>query len=280
MPNDGWDAADTMSAMPPDESAPSLGITAVPNFRDVGGSPTRDGRLVRTGLLYRSGALQRLDGADMVAFERLQIRRVYDIRGAREREVAPDRLPPGTEYVSADVLAGWTDGGPDSLFALFEDPEAARRELGGGRAESLWIDQYRRFVTLPSAHAAYGQIFRDVARAENRPALVHCSGGKDRTGWAAASLLLLLDVAPGVVMDDFLRGGRQADALAAAMMRALAESGGAPELWLPIFTASPRYLEAALDQVRVSFGSISAYFSDGLGVDAATQGALRAAFVG
>jgi protein-tyrosine phosphatase len=261
------------------EDAP-LGIASVPNLRDVGGVPTLEGRVVRAGLLYRSGALQHLAGADLAAFERLGIRGVYDLRGAREREVAPDRLPAGTAYVGSDVLADWTEGGPDRVFAWFEDPAAARAGLGGGRAEALWAEQYRKLVTLPSAHAAYGRLFRDVARAEHRPALVHCSGGKDRSGWAAASLLLLLGVAPDAVMADYLRSGWHEDARAGAMLRALAERGGDPELWRPIFTAEPRYLEAALDQVRGSFGSIEAYFADGLGVDRATQGALRAAFLG
>jgi protein-tyrosine phosphatase len=63
------------------------------------------------------------------------------------------------------------------------------------------------------------------------------------------------------------------------MMRALVERGADLELWRPVFAADPRYLEAALDQVRLSFGSIEAYFADGLGVDGATQEALRAAFV-
>jgi protein-tyrosine phosphatase len=257
----------------------AAGIASVANLRNVGGHPTRDGRTVRTGLLYRSGALRRLDGADREAFERLGIRRVYDLRSARERELAPDRLPPRTEYVSVDVLVDWTDGGPDRIFALFEDPAAARRELGGGRTEALWADQYRKFVTLPSAHAAYGRVFRDVADARYRPALVHCTGGKDRTGWAAAALLLLLGVAPDVVMADYLRSDRRMDGSVAAMLADLAERGGDPALWQPVFTAEPRYLEAALDEMRRSFGSIEAYFADGLDVDAATQEALRVAFL-
>ncbi len=266
--------------MPSRPDGPPLGIASVPNLRDVGGSATRDGRIVRTGLLYRSGALRRLDEADEEAFGRLGLRRVYDLRGSREREVAPDLQPPGTEYVPLDVLADWGEGGPDRIFALFEDPEAARRELGGGGAEALWVEQYRRLVTLPSAHAAYGRIFRDLARADGPPALVHCSGGKDRTGWAAASLLLLLDVAPDLVMADYLRGGWGEHASASPLMRALVERGGDPDLWQPIFTAEPRYLEAALDEVHHSFGSISAYFADGLNVDAAAQDGLRAAFTG
>ena len=266
-----------VAALPP---GPERDLATVPNLRDVGGKPTRDGHVVRTGLLYRSGALERVDGADLAALGRIGIVRVYDLRGARERELAPDPRLPGAESVIGDVLADWTAGGPDRIFALFGDPDSARRELGGGRAEALWIDQYRRLVALPSARAAYGRLYRDLARAENRPALVHCSGGKDRTGWAAAALLLLLDVALDVVMSDYRASDSRERASAAAMMAALAERGGDPELWRPVFAAEPRYLEAALDEVRRSFGSIAAYFADGLGVDAATQDELRAAFVG
>jgi protein-tyrosine phosphatase len=64
------------------------------------------------------------------------------------------------------------------------------------------------------------------------------------------------------------------------MMRDLVARGGDPDLWRPIFSAKPEYLEAALEQVRVRFGTIEGYFADGLGVDGRAREALRAAFVG
>jgi len=258
---------------------PIPALTSVPNLRDVGGKPTRDGQRVRTGLLYRSGALQGLEATDLRALARLGIVRVYDLRGTRERELAPDRRLPGASYVHWDVLADWIEGHPDRIFGLFADPDAARRELGGGRAEALWLDQYRRLVTLPSARVAYGRLFRDLARPEHRPALIHCSGGKDRTGWAAAALLLLLDVAPDIVLADFRLSDSRTTASGAAVLAELAARGGDPALWRAIFAADPRYLEAALDEVRRSFGSIGAYFAEGLSVDEPIQAELRAAFV-
>jgi len=63
------------------------------------------------------------------------------------------------------------------------------------------------------------------------------------------------------------------------VMGAITGHGGDPDLWQPLLIADPRCLEAAQAQVRESFGSIEAYFADGLGVDAATQDALRAAFI-
>ena len=77
----------------PGDSAPL--IPSLPNLRDVGGHPTADGGRVRTGLLYRSTDLSRLDDAGAAALETLGIRTVFDLRTAGERAGGPDRLPPG-----------------------------------------------------------------------------------------------------------------------------------------------------------------------------------------
>ena len=250
----------------------------IPNLRDVGGGTTRSGRRVRTGLLYRSSGLDALAPADVDAIGRLGVRTVYDLRMVREQDAAPDRLPPGVRHVPADVLAGWTDGGPAQLFAWFANPAAARDGLAGGGAEALWVEQYRAFVRLPGARAAYGTLFRDLATAGHRPALVHCATGKDRTGWAAATLQLLLDVPEEAVMEHFLESRRHLAPLVEPMLAAFAARGGDPELLEPILDVRPGYLEAAIAEVRDGYGSIERYFEDGMGVDAATQDALRAAF--
>jgi protein-tyrosine phosphatase len=58
----------------------NIPIGAVPNLRDLGGWPTKDGGRVRWGVLYRSTELDKLQGADMDAFAKLGIRTVYDLR--------------------------------------------------------------------------------------------------------------------------------------------------------------------------------------------------------
>ena len=183
---------------------------------------------------------------------------------AREQTAAPDRLPVGTRHVPVDVLAGWTDGGPSQLFAWLEDPVAARVGLGEGRAEALWVQQYRAFVRLPSARAAYGTLFRDLAVDASRPALVHCATGKDRTGWAAAALQLLLDVPDEAVMDHFLESRSRLGPLVDTFLAAVTQRGGDPDLFLPILDVRPSYLAAALDEVRGGYGTIERYFSEGL----------------
>jgi len=58
--------------------------------------------------------------------------------------------------------------------------------LGGGKAEALFIEVYKEFITLPSANTSYRQLFVELSDSAAMPALFHCTTGKDRTGWAAA----------------------------------------------------------------------------------------------
>jgi protein-tyrosine phosphatase len=256
-----------------------VGIASLPNLRDVGGHVSQTGVTVRTGLVYRSTALARLDGADAEAFAALGVRTVYDLRTAMERTSAPDRLPPGATHVVADVIGDKVEGSPGHMLELLSRPEAAERELGGGRAKALWIRQYRDFVRLDSARAAYGELFRGVAVEARRPVLFHCSTGKDRTGWAAAALLLFLDVGYADVMDDFLASARYVEPLLQPFAAEYGGRGGDPALIYAVFATLPAYLDASLDEVRRTYGDIESYVRDGLGIDAGTRAAIRDALL-
>ncbi len=257
------------------------GLPRVPNFRDLGGHLTRSGGTVRRGLAFRAGELGRLDGPDRRAIARLGIRTVYDLRTEDERRVQPerDRLPTSVAYVVADVLADAPEGNPAQVMGLLERPDELRAAFGAGRAAAIFTTRYRQFVGLASARAAYGRLFTGLAEEERRPALFHCTTGKDRTGWAAAALLLLLGVPDDLVMADFLRSNRELAPTFRPWLDRFAAGGGDPGLLEPMMVARPEYLEAALEEVGRTFGTIEGYFAAGLGIGAVGQARLRAAFV-
>jgi protein-tyrosine phosphatase len=204
---------------------------------------------------------------------------VFDLRTGGERESAPDRLPGGAESVVADVLADDAGSTPATMGPLLEDPAAAERALGQGRSSLFFLEKYREFVTLPSARAAYRRLYIDLVSPERRPAIIHCTTGKDRTGWAVAALLLLLDVPEEHVMEDFLASGPALAPIMDPALDAFRSRGGDVALLEPLVGVKPEYLESALDEVRGSFGSMPGYFADGLGIDQAGQEALRSALV-
>jgi protein-tyrosine phosphatase len=256
-----------------------IAIAAVPNLRDLGGWPTRAGGLVRRKLLYRSTELDKLAGTDLAAFAALGIRSVYDLRTEAERAARPDKLPAGTEYIVVDALEGSTDAAPAALFEVAGDPRAAEALLGGGKGLALFETGYREIVTLPSAGAAYHRLFSDLTYAEHRPALFHCATGKDRTGWAAASLLLLFGVPDDLVMKEYLLTNTELLPAEKPLLDRFRALGGDPEVLRPVVEVAPEYLEAALDEMHRTFGSIEGYFAEGLGLDDEAQRALLDAFV-
>ncbi len=204
---------------------------------------------------------------------------MYDLRTQPERLAEPDRLPDGTEYVVVDVIGDEELGSPAQLNGVLNDPAAALALLGDGRGTAMWTRHYRDFVGLPTARAAYGRLFRAVAGEAHRPALFHCSTGKDRTGWAAAAFLLLMGVSRDLVAEDFLLSERLLRPIIAGVTRSFEKKGGDAELLRPIFGVHREYLEAALDEMRRRLGSVECYFADGLGGGPATQRAIREAFI-
>ncbi|WP_072687224.1 tyrosine-protein phosphatase [Rhodococcus marinonascens] len=251
-------------------------LTSVPNLRDVGGVRASDGAKVRSGVYYRSTDLSRVADSDMAVLANLGIRTVYDLRTAGEREAAPDILPDGARAVALDVLA---DKGmrsvPAQMLQVISDPTIAERELGGGRAIEYFEGSYRDFVLMPSAVSSYRELFGGLASNSGTPVLVHCTTGKDRTGWATASLLLLLGVSEEDVFHDYMLTNELLLSALAGVFENFVEAGGDRALLEPVLGVRRQYLEVSLATMRERYGSIENYFSDGLGLDTKVQALLR-----
>jgi hypothetical protein len=67
-----------------------LELEGTPNFRDLGGYQTKDGRFIRWGLIYRSGMLTYLTPADYSYLAHLGIRVICDFRTAGEQSCGRD----------------------------------------------------------------------------------------------------------------------------------------------------------------------------------------------
>ncbi len=264
-----------MAKMPAPRAMPPLA-----NLRDIGGHPVHEVGRVRTGLLFRSTDLAGLDADGVEHVRRLGVRTVYDLRTREEREAHPDRLPDGARSVVADVLAGAPpEGSPFHMMTMMRDAAAVSAVLANGGAVRFFEERYREFVELDSAREGYGLMFRDLAVDGSRPGLVHCTTGKDRTGWAVAALLLLLGVPEDLVMAEYLASNAVMEDVFAAELEAFRARGGDPELLRPLIGVREAYLETALATMRRRFGDVESYFEIGLGIDAATRLALHEAFI-
>jgi protein-tyrosine phosphatase len=253
--------------------------TTVANLRDLGGTPLPGGRSVRSGLLFRSGQLDRMDAASDPSVAALGLRTVVDFRTRAEREARPDRLPEGGRLLLADVLADQVDSGrmpaAARLRRLLADPAVAERELGGGRGGEMFADIYRTFVTTDSARSSYRAFLNEVADPDAGPLLFHCTAGKDRTGWAATVVLTLLGATQEVVEAEYLSVNAAVREAFAPLVEGFTLQGGQPETALSIIGVVPEYLAAALDEVDARYGSMEKYVREGLGVTSAALERIR-----
>jgi len=249
--------------------------TQPPQTSTVGGYKTSDGETVASGLVFRSNQLSGISPGDMENLAALKLKNAYDLRTAEERQKRPEELPPGVNYVVLDVLADSPQAGPAQLEKLMADPKAANAALGGGKVEAAFEKSYREFVSLPSAKREFGKLFADLADQKQVPAVFHCTTGKDRTGWAAAAFLTLLGVPKDKVYEDYLRSN---DYILTAYKKPIDQfvaAGGNPDIPAAILGVKKEYLDAAFDEMQTKYGTIEKYFSEGLGMDAAQQQALR-----
>ena len=257
----------------------SLGIRSVPNLRDLGGYIAHDGAVVRSGMIYRSDQLSRISPDDLARIAALGLRTDYDLRTAEERAEAPDELPPGVNTIWLDVLADAGQARQPNSESCCRIPKrrmphsvAARSRRCSSKATG--ISCRCRARARPIANCSLG-----LGRPRGRPALFHCTTGKDRTGWAAAALLSLLGVPETVIFDDFLRSNDYILPAYQKTIDAFTKAGGDPAITQAILGVKPEYLRASFDEMRARYGTIEDYFAKALGIDASGQRSLRALYL-
>lgn len=225
------------------------------NFRDLGGFPARNGRLTAWGRLFRTDGLSRLTPDDLAYLETLRIACVADFRTDEERLSEPDRLPHSVgRTLALPIMPGRIGAG------------TLKEAFAGGVGDTFMEALYRSLVEDEASINAYRTLFAAVQNEEQLPLMFHCSAGKDRTGFAAAVILLSLGVDERVVMADYMESARCLKGKYDAVIQAHPDRAA-------LFGVKPSYLAAALDAVRGRSGSVDAYIKE-LGIDADRMGEL------
>ena len=251
------------------EAQRRLPVSGAANFRDLGGYATRDGHPLRWGVLYRSDALADLSDEDLAYLERLSLRRVVDFRSESERERDPDRLPAGPTVVWQPIAGQGLD--PRAL-----QDRLLAGEVSAEQAAAFLIEGNRAFVN--EFRGVYARFLHDLADPANLPTLFHCTAGKDRTGFAAALVLLTLDVPRDTAMRDYLLTNPYTQAKTRRTLQVIRFASlfrADPDDLQPLFEARESYLNAAFAAIDAQPGGTESYLRS-LGVDDALRERLRA----
>src|SRR5712672_3737788 len=234
----------------PDPPARHLNLAGANNFRDLGGYPARDGRAVRWRQIYRSNHLGHLTEADIEVLRPLGLKSAFAFRGTVERvaaicglaEIAVHSLPIEPTVVAA-LRARLADGVP----------------LSSADAVEVMRESYRNYVrhNTPSLRALFALLLEDRA-----PLVIHCTAGKDRTGFACALILHSLGVPDEQIAEDYLLTNR-------FYRRDPTASSDLPEEVKQVLASvQASFLAAAFETIGADYGDLENYFRDGLGLGA------------
>ncbi len=268
----------------PDYGAPArvvaerrLPLEGGDNFRDIGGYRTEDGRYVRWGRLYRSNDLASLSGSDLRYLASLDVQLVCDFRSVPERSREPNKaiVVEDVPTVTAEL--------PIKVAGV--DPVDMRERIRTGRVSSEGLERtmvaaYRSFVTDFSDQ--WADLFERISEPGNLPTIVHCTAGKDRTGFASALVLLALGVPKSTVYEDYLATNRYRAGHNRWLHRLVPiyslfrTRGGDLD---PLLEARRPYLAASFDAIEERYGSVDGYLEQRLGVTPERRERLRHIFL-
>lgn len=242
-----------------------LPLEGAVNFRDLGGYETEDGRKVRWRTVFRSDALSALTASDHDTLRALGVRLVCDLRLPGERKHAPNALPEdaGIERLEPGFIPRGT---LDMLASL---------RAGTLHGEAIIAEVTTHYWHMPRDHGAtFGVILRRLAEPAARPAVIHCTSGKDRTGFTVALVLLALGVPIETVFEDYLLTNEYRRDVAQLLNLPISEDD------MAILTSARRgYLETAVESMIDLHGSIEGYLRAAIGVDEVLRASLRAALL-
>lgn len=239
-------------------------VTSVSNFRDVSGTGLElaDGKRMALGVVYRAAKLSTLSAADSRKLTSAGVSEVIDLR----TDAVAGRSP--------DVPIKGADRHLVNVFAVYRTPAVTYRTPAAAVAhmEQMNVD----FVAESAQRRRIATVLKLIAAADG-PVIIHCTEGKDRTGWISALLQLNAGASRAEVMTEYAKSNQHRAGLIDAGYRAKLRSSGrtAAQVQRALLRVEPAYLAAGLDEVKARYGDLAGYLTDGLGLSRATVEHLR-----
>jgi len=223
------------------------------NARDLGGMPATDGRRIRRGALIRTDSHHKLTAEGVAAVRDYGVSRIVDLRRQRELDLEPSPFFGDPLYLHLPVQ---NPADPDHEWMTLAEIYIAMLDL--------------RPALFTSAVIA-------VADAPPGGVVVHCAGGKDRTGLIVAMALAVAGVSPELIAADYALTEHRLAEAAAAHLETLTDPRER-EIVRGLVPTPATNIGRVFDHLTERYGSVEKFLDAG-GMTPAQRSALRARLV-
>lgn len=204
-------------------------LSCTANTRELGGIRLADGSVTKNGVYWRSDVPVQPSAEDIHKLLANRITTIIDMRTAEEAERVPDILSEtaGFEYHHFTITEGSVV--PATLEAV------PHSYMDIALAENM------------------PQVMKTIAEAD-RGVLFHCSAGKDRTGVAAAIILMTCGAERSAIINDYVISREYNHKKLEAFLSAH------PEIDREICLANEKSIDGFIDLFTERFGTVGRYF--------------------
>jgi protein-tyrosine phosphatase len=222
------------------------------NVRELGGLPTADGGETRTGAIVRADSVRQLTDEGWRALVDHGVRTVLDLRGEHEMDDDPPRVLP-IEVVHVPFMeaseAEWEEIAEELEAATSAAPDAATSTR---EAYLIFLERFKHNVAAS---------VRALAHAPEGGVVIHCVGGKDRTGLLVSFVLQLAGVDDATIAADYALSEERLRPRHEAWFAA-AETEEELERLQRIAQTPARSMEGVFAELGRRYGGVEGYLRD------------------
>lgn len=232
----------------------NIQFSKLANFREVGGLQTTDQMVIKQGMIYRSADLSRLTKQDILTFSTLGIQTICDLRTSSERKSHPPKIMEHDKIVHIPMQ-------PDSMmpskWTMF------RMLIAEGKSLSftpIMKEVYQSM--LYERKKEIQQLFTLLSDEKNYPLMLHCTSGKDRTGFLSALIQLAAGVPVHTVLSEYMRSNEGVKMLVKRQerfVRMMSLYRVSKEQIQPLLGVQQDYLEDVLNEMMDTYGNAERY---------------------
>lgn len=242
------------------------------NTRYLGGYKNNIGRTVLKSRLIRSGSPSGFSDEDIqILLNDYSLVKIIDFRTATEIETMPSKENiPGVEYIHLGLIDE-TDYNENIHKVNPLQHHNTRIQVFyalGGTAEAVIADlekTYINLVTSTYSQNALRQFFEILLECEEGCIIFHCTGGKDRTGVAAALILSVLGIDWETCLADYMLTNEFWEDFIEQEMEGVRTETDDPDVLKGVrlfLTANIQFMNRMLEEIEYRYGSMQTYISD------------------